>query len=203
MGNASDLVEVALGIDPGRTGAATALSMVRGDKGKGRVLDVLSWKESRRGGVRGYKVPGEWFRTISGLVDYMINAWVHEIEDDGPVVLSAVSVEGMALPDFHKRRKVGKPISEKSLITLIEETGAVVDAVNTEVSCPLYRPTATVWRGRVLRLGAYTRRSEAESYAIKSVPRLFNRGHGLHTIHEVESACMAMYTREALLTGNV
>ena len=55
----------------------------------------------------------------------------------------------------------------------------------------------------MLRLGAYTRREAAETYAMEMRDKLFASGHGLADIHQAEAACIAMYVREAHLTGDL
>ena len=70
-------MNVVIGIDPGQAGAATALSVERGKRGMGKVLDSVGWKASVRAGTRGYLLDtGEWFATIAGLVDHLLNEWV-------------------------------------------------------------------------------------------------------------------------------
>lgn len=186
-------MKVVLGIDPGRSGAATALRLERGKKGRGIVADHMDWKESTRGGIRGYKVIGGWFKTIAGLAEYMIQEWLGS-EEMGEFEIVAVAIEGMV---------IDKKKSMKGLITLIEETGAMVDAVKSEGLKVDYRPTAPKWRGRVLHIGSHTRRDVAEKYAMECKGRLFGEASGLHSVHDVESACIAMYAREVYLTGNL
>lgn len=194
-------MDIVLGIDPGRAGAAVALSAERGPKGVGRVLDSFPWTESTSGGVRGYRAYGEWYRSLSGLIEGLFTDWIPELEGEigESIRVAAIGVEGMVIPKVQgKGRK-----SAKSIITLIEETGALVDAVRSEGYRVDFRPPATAWRGRILRLSAYTRRDVAEQYALDHVDEMFASGHGLKTIHEVEAGCIAMYTREAHITGDL
>ena len=194
-------MNVVIGIDPGQAGAATALSAERGRKGMGKVLDSVGWKPSVRAGKRGYLLDtGERFETVSGLVDHLFNEWIDEVASDlgrESLDVAAVALEGMVIPKSEAK-------SRATLITLIEETGAAADAIRVEYGAAAdYRPTAPVWRGRVLKLGAFTSRGTAENRAMNMRDHLFERGHGLHTIHQVESACIAMYAREAYLTGDL
>ena len=178
-----------LAFDPGRQGSAVLLALEVPPSRKGVVLAVVPWRKSIRKGVRGYLVLGVWVHTVAELVAMV---WAHMAL--GANIVGA-SVEGMVLPK--KLGKGGK--SEKSLITLFEETGACVDAVRRHGLEPS-RPSASYWRGKVLRIG-FMSRERAEARAMKCREFLFEEGHGLDDIHSTEAGCMSLLLREVVLSA--
>ncbi len=178
--------EIVLGVDPGAVDGAAVLVM-HGDPETPPVGAINAWRWHRLGGKGStlYEVVDAWgvrveVRTLGEVGRrIMVQSHVH-------VPRWHLCVEGLFV--------VNDPKRFPSALTLAEATGQVMGPLCQYAIGEVMRPTAAVWRAKVLKLPRSTSAKAAEAYAVKALPGIvLGLGDLSGCGHTAEAGIIAYY----------